>query len=65
VLIVEGEDAPSDDVIRTALNGRVPRWWLPDAILRVEGMPLAMTGKIDKVALRARFGAADAGTSQS
>jgi fatty-acyl-CoA synthase len=30
----------------------VPRWWLPDAVIRVERMPLAATGKIDKQELR-------------
>lgn len=60
VLIIEGADAGSDDVIRAALDGKIPRWWMPDAIERVDRMPLAMTGKIDKQALRARFGAASA-----
>ncbi|MBQ1500518.1 MAG: AMP-binding protein [Sphingomonas sp.] len=55
VLVIEGEGA-SDEAIRAALDGAVPRWWMPDAIERVEQMPLAMTGKIDKQALRRRFG---------
>jgi acyl-CoA synthetase (AMP-forming)/AMP-acid ligase II len=55
VLVIEGEGA-SDDAIRAALDGAIPRWWMPDAIERVEAMPLAMTGKIDKQALRRRFG---------
>ena len=58
VLVVEGADAPGDDAIRDALTGRIARWWMPDAIERVDRMPLALTGKIDKQALRDRFGAA-------
>ena len=57
IVVVEGEGA-SDMAIRAALEGRIPRWWMPDAIVRVEAMPLAMTGKIDKQALRSRFGQA-------
>ncbi|RYG69891.1 AMP-dependent synthetase [bacterium] len=54
VVIVEG--SASDAEIRATLEGEIPRWWMPDAILRVERMPLAMTGKIDKQELRRRFG---------
>ena len=42
-----------------ALRGAVPDWWLPEKIIQVERMPLAATGKIDKVRLRADHG--DAG----
>lgn len=38
------------------LEGRVPDWWLPDTIIRLDRMPLNSTGKVDKNALRARFG---------
>jgi fatty-acyl-CoA synthase len=57
VVIETGAGASvSDDAIRAALDGRIPRWWMPEAIERVEAMPLATTGKIDKPALRKRFG---------
>lgn len=58
VLVVElrAGAAVTDAEIGAALEGRVPRWWMPDAIERVVAMPLALTGKIDKQALRARFG---------
>ncbi|MEG3124118.1 AMP-binding protein [Sphingomonas sp. GB1N7] len=46
----------SDVELSDALDGRVPRWWMPDEIIRVARMPLAFTGKIDKKALRAEFG---------
>jgi acyl-CoA synthetase (AMP-forming)/AMP-acid ligase II len=64
VIVEDGGDAPSDEAIRAAIEARVPRWWMPDAIVRVDRMPLAMTGKIDKQALRARFGS-DAEIAQS
>jgi acyl-CoA synthetase (AMP-forming)/AMP-acid ligase II len=58
VLVVEqrrGEDL-SDDNLLDALRGNIANWWLPDAIVRVSAMPLALTGKIDKMRLRAEHG---------
>src|SRR3546814_8247240 len=55
VLVIEprkGVDI-SDAALLDALRGRVAKWWLPDAIVRVAAMPLAITGKIDKARLRA------------
>jgi acyl-CoA synthetase (AMP-forming)/AMP-acid ligase II len=58
VVVIECRDdcSVSDVEIRIALTDRVPRWWIPDAIERVDRMPLAATGKIDKQELRRRFG---------
>jgi fatty-acyl-CoA synthase len=50
--------AIEDHELTALLKGRVADWWIPDRIVRVEAMPLAGTGKIDKIALRARYGAA-------
>jgi 3-(methylthio)propionyl---CoA ligase len=58
VLLVEtreGCDVP-DEALMATLRDRVASWWLPDAIVRVKRMPLAATGKIDKMRLRAEFG---------
>jgi fatty-acyl-CoA synthase len=41
------------------LRGKVPGWWIPDAVIRVESMPLAATGKIDKQRLRKDLGIAE------
>jgi fatty-acyl-CoA synthase len=35
------------------LDGKIARWWMPDAIHIVDEMPLGATGKIDKKAIRA------------
>jgi fatty-acyl-CoA synthase len=58
ILLVEVRDAPavSDEDIVAPLRGRVPTWWMPDAVIRLSTMPLAATGKIDKQKLRAEFG---------
>jgi len=58
ILIVEPRKGAhiTDDALLDALRARVANWWLPDAIVRVPAMPLAMTGKIDKARLRAEHG---------
>ncbi len=58
VLVIEPREPIADATLKAALKGRVADWWIPDRIERVEAMPLAATGKIDKALLRARFGAA-------
>jgi fatty-acyl-CoA synthase len=53
IIIMETSGDPVTDAeVRNALEGRVPRWWLPDEIFRIDSMPLAITGKIDKQRLR-------------
>ncbi|MBO9713282.1 MAG: AMP-binding protein [Sphingomonas sp.] len=58
ILVVEPRKGAelSDETLLEALRARVASWWLPDAIVRVAAMPLAMTGKIDKMRLRAEHG---------
>jgi fatty-acyl-CoA synthase len=58
ILLVElrEKQVVSDEEILEPLRGRVPSWWMPDAIVRLPRMPLAGTGKIDKRKLRAEFG---------
>ncbi|HWM16460.1 MAG TPA: long-chain-fatty-acid--CoA ligase [Microbacterium sp.] len=54
VQLREGETATSQDML-DALSGRIAKWWMPDAVVFVQEMPLGATGKIDKKLLRARF----------
>jgi acyl-CoA synthetase (AMP-forming)/AMP-acid ligase II len=58
VLIVELRKGAhiTDEALLEPLRARVANWWLPDAIVRVPAMPIAMTGKIDKARLRAEYG---------
>jgi fatty-acyl-CoA synthase len=58
ILIVELRKGAqiTDEALLDGLRARVASWWLPDAIVRVAAMPLAMTGKIDKKRLRAEYG---------
>ena len=50
--------AIDDGDLKASLKGRVADWWIPDRIVRVENMPLAATGKINKTQLRALYGGA-------
>jgi 3-(methylthio)propionyl---CoA ligase len=58
VLLVEMREGGTvpDDALLGVLRGRVASWWLPDAVIRIPRMPLAATGKIDKMRLKAEFG---------
>ena len=39
-----------------SFTNQVPKWWLPDGIIAVPDLPHTATGKINKLALRARYG---------
>ncbi|EGF91839.1 medium-chain-fatty-acid--CoA ligase [Asticcacaulis biprosthecium C19] len=58
VLLVEMRDdqALTDEALLAPLKGRVASWWIPDEVVRVPNMPLASTGKIDKIRLRSEYG---------
>lgn len=58
ILLVEtrGEEPVSDATLLEPLRGRVAPWWIPDEVFRLETMPLAPTGKIDKMRLRSEYG---------
>ncbi|MBP7705126.1 MAG: AMP-binding protein [Caulobacter sp.] len=58
ILVVEtrGEDVVSDEALLAPLRGAVAPWWIPDAVIRLANMPLAPTGKIDKMRLRSEYG---------
>jgi fatty-acyl-CoA synthase len=47
-----------DAALKAMLKGRVADWWIPERIVRIEAMPLAATGKINKTLLRATYGGA-------
>ena len=47
-----------DADLKAFLKGQVADWWIPERIVRVETMPLAATGKINKAVLRATYGGA-------
>ncbi|HEY0685422.1 MAG TPA: AMP-binding protein [Steroidobacter sp.] len=58
ILLVEMREqrTMTDEALLSALRGQVAPWWIPDAVLRLPSMPLASTGKIDKLRLRLEYG---------
>lgn len=64
ILLVEmrGPETLTDEALLAPLKGRVAPWWIPDAVVRVPQMPLASTGKIDKIRLRSEYAAEGAAT---
>ena len=60
ILLVELREhkSISDEALLEPLNGRVAPWWIPDAVVRLQSMPLASTGKIDKMRLRTEYSCA-------
>jgi acyl-CoA synthetase (AMP-forming)/AMP-acid ligase II len=58
ILVVEVREhhTISDAALLAALRGQVASWWIPDAVIRLQNIPLASTGKIDKMRLRSEYG---------
>jgi fatty-acyl-CoA synthase len=54
VVPVPGRSLTPADVM-TVYEGKVAKWWLPDAILVVDELPHTATGKLQKTALRSRY----------
>ena len=50
------DNAISDEALLAPLRDSVAPWWIPDAVIRISSMPLAPTGKIDKLRLRKDYG---------
>ena len=57
MLLVELREgfSPTDAELLAELDGRVASWWIPDHVVRLTQMPLAPTGKIDKLRLRNEY----------
>ncbi len=49
-----GSDPDADDVLQY-LSENVAKWWLPDAVVFVDELPLGATGKVNKLKLRERY----------
>jgi len=44
------------DAIFAHLEGRIPKWWMPEDVVFVDQLPHTATGKIQKLKLREQFG---------
>ena len=54
VVPVAGKTVSSEEIL-TFLKQKVAKWWLPDEIHIVKGLPLTATGKIKKSAIRETY----------
>jgi fatty-acyl-CoA synthase len=54
VVPAPGRSVTPADVLQV-YEGKVAKWWLPDAILVVDELPHTATGKLQKTALRGRY----------
>jgi fatty-acyl-CoA synthase len=52
----EGEEVTADD-LRSFLEGRVPKWWIPSEVELIDEVPKTSVGKFSKKDLRERFAA--------
>ena len=43
------------DSVLAVYEGKVPKWWLPDAVVVVDALPHTATGKLQKNALRCMY----------
>jgi fatty-acyl-CoA synthase len=54
VKLKDGESAAPEEFLQF-LDGKIAKWWMPDAVEIVDDIPLGSTGKIDKKLIRERF----------
>ena len=55
-IVVKPGHEVTDDALRAHLEGKFPKFHLPDAFVRVEQIPRTSTGKFAKIKLREQFG---------
>ena len=57
VLLIVRENAQSTDegAVRNHLDGKIAKWWMPDAVVFVKSLPRNGVGKIVKAELRAEY----------
>jgi fatty-acyl-CoA synthase len=54
VQLKQGQKASREDILKF-MEGKIAKWWMPDDVAFVEGIPHTATGKILKTALRDQF----------
>jgi fatty-acyl-CoA synthase len=54
VQLKQGEQTTREDILKF-MDGKIAKWWMPDDVAFVDGIPHTATGKILKTALREQF----------
>jgi acyl-CoA synthetase (AMP-forming)/AMP-acid ligase II len=57
VVVAKSDAAVSRESVLAHFQGKIAKWWIPDDVVFVDEIPHTATGKISKLALRARFAA--------
>eukprot|EP00163_Fabomonas_tropica_P028610 TRINITY_DN5865_c0_g1_i1.p1 TRINITY_DN5865_c0_g1~~TRINITY_DN5865_c0_g1_i1.p1 ORF type:complete len:106 (+),score=5.98 TRINITY_DN5865_c0_g1_i1:40-318(+) len=57
LIVVPEDDEPelTADELLNYLQGKIPKWWIPNACEFVEQLPHTATGKVSKKSLRESF----------
>jgi len=54
IVLKKGETATKEELLGF-MQGKIAKWWMPDDVAFVDGIPHTATGKILKTALRDQF----------
>jgi fatty-acyl-CoA synthase len=54
VQLKQGASATREDILKF-MDGKIAKWWMPDDVVFIDGIPHTATGKILKTALRDQF----------
>lgn len=54
IQLKQGQQVTREDIL-TYMDGKIAKWWMPDDVAFVDGIPHTATGKILKTALREQF----------
>ena len=54
VQLKAGQSATREEILEF-MDGKIAKWWMPDDVAFVDGIPHTATGKILKTALREQF----------
>jgi fatty-acyl-CoA synthase len=55
IVLKAGQKATREELL-AYLSGKIAKWWMPDDVVFVDEIPHTATGKIQKMALREKFG---------
>lgn len=55
IVVKNGEGDVTPDELKTFLDGKIAKWWIPDDVQYIDEMPHTATGKIQKMKLREMF----------
>jgi fatty-acyl-CoA synthase len=55
VVVLKAGQSVSKEEMLEFMQGKIAKWWMPDDVVFVDGIPHTATGKIQKMELRAQF----------